>query len=240
MFLYLRTVIGFSLDEVATFIAVLGILSVIAQTLVLACLKRTVGLKNCVLIGLIFEMLQLSWYGLGSQVWMMWAAGSLASISMITYPAVSAYVSCSADADQQGVVQGIVTGIRGLCNGIGPALFGLVFYVFHVHLDEDATATTLPQSTHNHTGTMMKDPFDKTIVTGAPFLFGAGSVILALLLAFFIPENVGHSYTCNPRSPSRRAERPVSLSESSNVEDSQGVVYNSNQDSVPLLDDTEA
>lgn len=171
---------------------------------------------------------------------MMWAAGSLASISMITYPAVSAYVSCSADADQQGVVQGIVTGIRGLCNGIGPALFGLVFYVFHVHLDEDPTATPLPQAaSHNHTRTM-KDPFDKTIVTGAPFLFGAGSVILALLLAFFIPENVGHSYTCTPRSPTRRTERVCSLSESSTAEDAQAVVYNSNQDSVPLLVDTEA
>ena len=33
---------------------------------------------------------------------MMWAAGSLASVSMITYPAISALVSCSAEADQQG------------------------------------------------------------------------------------------------------------------------------------------
>ena len=33
---------------------------------------------------------------------MMWAAGSLASVSMITYPAISALVSCNAEADQQG------------------------------------------------------------------------------------------------------------------------------------------
>ena len=60
-----------------------------------------------------------------------------------------------------GVVQGIVTGIRGLCNGIGPALFGLVFYVFHVHLDEDPTAPALSQQVaSNHTWSM-KDPFDK-------------------------------------------------------------------------------
>ena len=36
-----------------------------------------------------------------------------------------------------GVAQGIVTGIRGLCNGLGPAMFGCVFYMFHVNLSED-------------------------------------------------------------------------------------------------------
>lgn len=33
-----------------------------------------------------------------------------------------------------GVVQGMITGIRGLCNGLGPALYGFVFYLFHVEL----------------------------------------------------------------------------------------------------------
>ena len=35
----------------------------------------------------------------------------------------------------EGVVQGMVTGIRGLCNGFGPALFGLIFHVFNVQLN---------------------------------------------------------------------------------------------------------
>ncbi|XP_031574467.1 hippocampus abundant transcript 1 protein-like [Actinia tenebrosa] len=200
MFLYLKQVIHFTSEDVATFIAVLGILSVIAQTLVLTCLKKTIGLKNSVLIGLIFQLLQLSWYGLGTQRWMMWAAGSLASVAMITYPAISALVSCNAEADQQGVVQGIITGIRGLCNGIGPAMFGFTFYLFHVNLDELPTPT--PNVSTNHTATGMEDPFDKNITLGAPFLFGAGSVILALLLAFFIPENAG--LTGPPKSPSRK------------------------------------
>lgn len=37
-----------------------------------------------------------------------------------------------------GVVQGMITGIRGLCNGLGPALYGFVFYLFHVELNEMA------------------------------------------------------------------------------------------------------
>ena len=35
-------------------------------------------------------------------------------------------------------MQGILTGIRGLSNGFGPAVFGLLFYFFHVELDETA------------------------------------------------------------------------------------------------------
>ena len=83
---------GFSAEAVATFIAVVGVLSVFAQTAVLGIIKkldyywlhlilipmyllllgllmRTVGAKATILIGLVFEMLQLAWYGFGSQTW---------------------------------------------------------------------------------------------------------------------------------------------------------------------------
>ena len=48
-----------------------------------------------------------------------------------------------------GVVQGIVTGIRGLCNGLGPALYGVIFYIFHVNItDEDSNNMAHAHSTH--------------------------------------------------------------------------------------------
>jgi hypothetical protein len=31
----------------------------------------------------------------------------------------------------------MITGMRGLCNGLGPAVFGVIFYLFHVDLNED-------------------------------------------------------------------------------------------------------
>lgn len=33
------------------------------------------------------------------------------------------------------MAQGVITGIRGLCNGLGPALFGFIFYLFKVDFD---------------------------------------------------------------------------------------------------------
>uniref|UniRef100_A0A8I5TMN3 Hippocampus abundant transcript 1 protein n=1 Tax=Pongo abelii TaxID=9601 RepID=A0A8I5TMN3_PONAB len=147
-FLYLRQIMKFSPESVAAFIAVLGILSIIAQTIVLSLLMRSIGNKNTILLGLGFQILQLAWYGFGSEPWMMWAAGAVAAMSSITFPAVSALVSRTADADQQGVVQGMITGIRGLCNGLGPALYGFIFYIFHVELKElPITGTDLGTNT---------------------------------------------------------------------------------------------
>ncbi|KAJ0068215.1 hypothetical protein NL108_017548, partial [Boleophthalmus pectinirostris] len=134
-FLYLKQVIHFTPAAIAAFIAMVGILSIIAQTVLLSVLMRTIGNKRTVLLGLMFQIVQLVWYGLGSQPWMMWAAGTIAALSSITFPAVSALVSHCASAEQQ-VVQGMITGIRGLCNGLGPALYGFIFFLFNVELSD--------------------------------------------------------------------------------------------------------
>lgn len=55
----------------------------------------------------------------------------------------------------------MITGIRGLCNGIGPALFGFVFYVFHVDLEEGESQTVHVTASTNHT--TMQDPYGKVL-----------------------------------------------------------------------------
>lgn len=48
---------------------------------------------------------------------MMWAAGVLVAMSQLIYPSISAFVSIHSDRDKQGTVQGVITGVRGLCQG---------------------------------------------------------------------------------------------------------------------------
>lgn len=55
----------------------------------------------------------------------------------------------------------MITGIRGLCNGIGPALFGFGFYVFHVDLEEKEGPTIDVTVSSNHTA--MEDPYGKVL-----------------------------------------------------------------------------
>lgn len=152
-FVYLQLVVGFNQEEVATFIAVIGIMSVVAQTAIMGLLMKNVGPRKTIVVGLLFEMTQLAWYGFGSQRWMMWAAGILAALSSITYPAISSFVSTNSDPDKQGLAQGMITGMRGLCNGLGPAVFGVIFYLFHVDLNEyEAKLSKADQLTPNTLG----------------------------------------------------------------------------------------
>ncbi|XP_054666191.1 hippocampus abundant transcript-like protein 1 isoform X2 [Grus americana] len=218
-FLYLRQIIGFGSASIAAFIAVVGILSIIAQTVFLSILMRSIGNKNTVLLGLGFQILQLAWYGFGSQSWMMWAAGAVAAMSSITFPAISALVSRNAESDQQGVVQGIITGIRGLCNGLGPALYGFIFFLFHVDLNE-----LPPDQTSGKKA--MQDPSDeRAIIPGPPFLVGACVVLLAFLVALFIPEH-------SKASSTRKHSNSISSTLSNNQDRS------SEEDIEPLLQDS--
>nr|XP_026690310.1 hippocampus abundant transcript 1 protein isoform X1 [Ciona intestinalis] len=208
--LYLRHVIGFSDEKVASYIAVVGVLSIVTQTAILTLLFQTVGNRNTIIMGLSFQIGQLICYAFGKVEWMMWLAGCLAALSSINYPSLSSLVSTISSSEQQGVVQGMVTGIRGLCNGLGPAMFGLAFHIFHVQLDPGPSQSAedqdlivgnnseigLPLPTNPEIKNQICPGTAKllTILPGPPFLFGAFTVIMAMLIAFFIPRNIQNPY----------------------------------------------
>ena len=205
IFVYLKLKMHFSSMDVSIFIAVVGILSIVAQ-MFLGDLMRVLGAKRTIIIGLTFEMLQMLWYGIGTQTWMMWGAGLLAAVASITYPAISAFVSIHSTADQQGVVQGMVTGMRGLCNGLGPAMFGVIFYLFNVDLNDESknvnsninyndmklSLTNISDGVqlhnHNELGQDHENNFLTQFMPGPPFVFGSLMVVVAILVAVFIKE----------------------------------------------------
>lgn len=154
-FVYLKLIIGFSEVQVAKFIAFIGLLSVLAQTILMTHLIDRYGGKTTILAGLIMQALQLLLLGFFQRQWMMWICGVIASFSSITYPAISAYISTYADADKQGLVQGLITGVRSLCGGIGPAMFGLLFYIFDVDMYEEIKANPISL----HTAQNILKPF---------------------------------------------------------------------------------
>lgn len=151
---------------------------------------------------------------------MMWISGIIASLSSITYPAISAYISTYADSDKQGLMQGLITGVRSLCGGIGPAMFGLLFYIFDVDMYEEIKAN--PFSPHTAQDPLkpfmvpeMQSPpssLDARPLPGSidaisnkhsanfhssggglvvpPFLFGSILVLLAAIAATFIPDTI--------------------------------------------------
>ncbi|XP_034109711.1 hippocampus abundant transcript 1 protein isoform X1 [Drosophila albomicans] len=179
MFVYLKLKMGFNYVEVSIFIAVVGILSITVQV-TLGSFMKVLGAKRTIIVGLALELVQLLWYGLGSQKWMMWSAGVVAALGSITYPAISAFVSLYAAPESQGAVQGMITGMRGLCNGLGPAVFGVIFYLFNVDLNVDQDSYV--KSSHTSVEKISHH------VPGPPFVFGALCVFCAIVVAAFIPE----------------------------------------------------
>lgn len=113
------------------------------------------GGKTTILAGLLMQAAQLMLLGFCQRAWMMWISGVIASLSSITYPAISAYISTYADADKQGLVQGLITGVRSLCGGIGPAMFGLLFNIFDVDMYEEIKANPI----NPHTAQDILKPF---------------------------------------------------------------------------------
>lgn len=85
--------------------------------------------------------------------------------------------------------------MRGLCNGLGPAMFGVIFYLFHVDLNVDHTLTPVYPSDHiklpppgNATPVHIR-PDEVPGIPGPPFVFGSFLVVIAILVAiFFLPE----------------------------------------------------
>jgi hypothetical protein len=125
----------------------------------------------------------------------MWFAGGLAALSSITYPSISAFVSIYAKDNQQGLVQGMVNGVRGLCNGLGPALFGFIFYLFNVNLNESipSVSSTISMPLNRTTIRLNEKPNYSSMlsrdVPGPPFLFGALLATIALMFCLLLPNS---------------------------------------------------
>ena len=69
----------------------------------------------------------------------------------------------------------MITGVRGLCNGLGPACYGLIFYIFNVQGMDDIGKKGQDL---DPAGDQASQPLvDDSILPGPPFLFGGCLVI---------------------------------------------------------------
>ncbi|KAG8524677.1 Hippocampus abundant transcript-like protein 1, partial [Galemys pyrenaicus] len=115
--LLLSQVIGFRSGKTAMFIAMVGILSLVTQTVFLSILMRSLGNKNTIL-GLGFQMFTFA----GSVLNLKSRGGITATMSSVTILLVSALLSC----------WGVLTGTRELCDGLRPADNGFIFHMVYL------------------------------------------------------------------------------------------------------------
>lgn len=95
-------------------------------------------------------------------------------------------------------MQGIITGIRSLCSGVGPFVFGLIFNWFNVDLLSQPHASLPAQVVNSSSGVTQQllpsptasifDTPSSQLIPGPPFLIGALFVMIAIIVIAFIPE----------------------------------------------------
>ncbi|XP_041448486.1 hippocampus abundant transcript-like protein 1 [Drosophila obscura] len=167
--LYLTLNMGFGNVEVSVLVGLVAVLGVTANV-TLGLIMNGLGARGAILTGLVLEMCQLLLYGVGRHKWTMWMAGIMAATGTVAGSACSVFSSMHSHAHNQGAVQGMIAGMMELSEGLGPAVFGILFYAFH----QDQNG-----------------PHNSQI--GIPFIAGAISVLLAIILATFIVEDVDKS-----------------------------------------------
>ncbi|OQY36347.1 MAG: hypothetical protein B6243_03395 [Anaerolineaceae bacterium 4572_5.2] len=86
-----------------------------------------VGRKPILLIGIFGYVLTMTWFGLATQLWMLFAARILSGIlSSATAPTTMAYIGDSASEEERGGGMGLLGAAGGIGVIIGPALGGFL------------------------------------------------------------------------------------------------------------------
>jgi DHA1 family multidrug resistance protein-like MFS transporter len=90
-------------------------------------LSDRVGRKPILMVGIFGYGVTMIWFGLASQLWMLFLARSLSGIlSSATSPTTMAYISDSTPEDERGRGMGILGAAVGLGTILGPGLGGLL------------------------------------------------------------------------------------------------------------------
>lgn len=90
------------------------------QALLLPSLTKLLGERHLLVFGLLFSITEQTLLALSVNKWQAISAVSLSAFAGVSFPAISSLKSTHARADQQGLVQGALAGIRAVASGLGP------------------------------------------------------------------------------------------------------------------------
>ncbi len=145
------TMIGYSL-------AVVGLVFAIVQGGLIRIIIPKLGQQRSVYVGLGMNALGFILFALATQTWMMYAFTVVYCLGGIAGPAIQGLISTQVPANEQGELQGALTGLMSITSIIGPPLMTNTFAYF----TDSTTSYYLP---------------------GAPMLLGAVLTITATVMA---------------------------------------------------------
>lgn len=118
-----KTWVGYSLGFVGLTVAIVqgGLIRVIIPK---------IGQKKSIMLGLVLYVLGFVLFAFANKGWMMFAFMVPYALAGITGPAMQGIISTQVKPDEQGELQGIMTGFMSLASIIGPTLMSYLFAHF--------------------------------------------------------------------------------------------------------------
>ena len=121
---------GWSPREVGFSLGMVGICAAVVQAGLARRVVPLLGEKRALLLGLAIGTLSYVGYGLATEGWMMYLVIALGSLGGIAMPAGQSLITRSVRPDEQGRVQGAITGMNSIAQILGPLIGTSVFAYF--------------------------------------------------------------------------------------------------------------
>ncbi len=116
--------------QVGMSLAVIGLMATVVQGGLVRVIVPKLGERRALVVGLLINATNFFAYGLATQGWMIYAILVVGSLGAISGPAAQALISRNVPLNEQGAVQGALTGLSSLAGIIGPPIFTTMFGYF--------------------------------------------------------------------------------------------------------------
>lgn len=118
---------GWSDRTVGISLGVVGLFSGLYGGVLVKRVVKAVGERGSILFGLLLGIVGFSMFGLSKTGLLLWFGIPLMNGMSFVWPASQSLLSASAEANEQGQLQGAIHSLRGVSGLIGPGLFTYVF-----------------------------------------------------------------------------------------------------------------
>lgn len=153
---YLQQTLNFGDTDQAVMIAIMALTALAALVFLVPLFKKRFGVLTTFKISLVGNFLQSFLLAFIRTKWEGYTVPLLGVISMCAYPCASALAGASVSDELAGTAQGVAASARQVAEGISPLAFGI-----------------------------MMQAVQNTVFPGAPFIVGAGCVLVSFIVVQF-------------------------------------------------------
>uniref|UniRef100_A0A7S1UFU1 Major facilitator superfamily (MFS) profile domain-containing protein n=2 Tax=Phaeomonas parva TaxID=124430 RepID=A0A7S1UFU1_9STRA len=178
LMVYVTRQLGFTTVMVGQLMSAYGLCTMISEGVLVRIMVPLFGEPFCAVLGLAGFALQCVIIAFADRPFVMYLSMVGALFANLFYPSISALISRTVSPAQQGEALGALNGIKSLCEGVGPLVFG-----------------TLMTASEN------------TAMPGAPYLVAAAAAAVAGWHALDLPKLVEADLERQKRAESTSAEK---------------------------------